>query len=497
MPERLAQLPRVTVGRGDWHRPAPGYSFTVSHPVTVYLAVDRRGDAQLDPSWERTDLMLTWGENHHDLVYRRDFPAGAVTVPGNSVEHTPGAYGLPHAAFIESRSKELVVTPSDAATATMPDRPETRQPSEDPPVVLTLQIDVNGDGEWVDHATIDVPAADYVCHLLPEDLDATWMRLKTDRDCIITAFLHQTTNRFHDGDAPSAAGLFAGLADIGDTNAHSALVYAAQRNRNLRVITGDGRHFEFTKAGFEFEQEEVDPELTELLEVAPEFTVDEASVILEHRGQKLRLPKGDHLFDRVFASGWPRASREVESERHLANIHGTFYEVPLITNDQPPAYHLMRPVASHNKQIADFCSWNGLLVLSGVRQGAANDGHVFADAENNVALWFGGVDDLWKLGKPRGHGGPWKDTPVKALEPSDPYLMTGYDKKRVTLSADRDTAITMEVDFDHQSGWHAYKVVTLQADAPVTYEFPASFSAHWIRFIASNDCEATAQMTYQ
>ena len=56
--------------------------------------------------------------------------------------------------------------------------------------------------------------------------------------------------------------------------------------------------------------------------------------------------------------------REVESERHLANIHGTFYEVPLLTNGEPPAIDLMRPIASHSKHITDYCSWNGLLVLA-------------------------------------------------------------------------------------------------------------------------------------
>src|SRR5690606_33963169 len=140
-----------------------------------------------------------------------------------------------------------------------------------------------------------------------------------------------------------------------------------------------------------------------------------------------------------------------------ANIHGTFYEVPLINNGEPPAFNLVRPVCSHDKQITDFCSWNGLLVLAGVKPGATNDGHVFADEEQKTALWFGGVDDLWKLGKPVGNGGPWKDTAVKAGQQSDPFLMTGYDRKTLTLSADTETTVTVEIDFDHQSGWHRYK----------------------------------------
>ncbi len=126
--------------------------------------------------------------------------------------------------------------------------------------------------------------------------------------------------------------------------------------------------------------------------------------------------------------------REVESERLLANVHGTFYELPLITNGAPPAWNLVRPVSSHRKQIVDFATWNGLLVLTGARTDAAQEGHIFADPARNVALWFGGVDDLWRFGKPIGNGGPWSNTKVLAGKPSDPYLMRGYDQKSFELS---------------------------------------------------------------
>ena len=50
---------------------------------------------------------------------------------------------------------------------------------------------------------------------------------------------------------------------------------------------------------------------------------------------------------------------EVESERMLANIHGTFYEVPFWIVGQAPLYTKMRPVSTPNKQISDFTIWNG------------------------------------------------------------------------------------------------------------------------------------------
>src|SRR5690606_5224661 len=118
------------------------------------------------------------------------------------------------------------------------------------------------------------------------------------------------------------------------------------------------------------------------------------------------------------------------------------------------------PITTHKKQILDFCTWRGLLVLSGTREEAAKDGHYFGDGESGAGLWFGGIDDLWKLGKPVGTGGPWKDMAVKAGEASLPYLMTGYDKKKVELRSDKDVVVTLEVDFDH-NGWHTYKTITV------------------------------------
>jgi len=365
------------------------------------------------------------------------------------------------------------------------------------PVVFTLQTDAKGNGQWVDHSRVVVPARGYVGKLLPEDFQAAWLRVKTDRDCIATAFLHQTTSRYADGSHPANAALFAGLAAADAKDALPAMLYPAKQNRDLRVMASQGRGFRFTKAGFEFQPDEPDETLARLLEVKPEFEVDAASVILRHRGQQIRLPKGPSAFDKPFANGWPRGTREVESERHLANIHGTFYEVPLLTNGDPPEFHLLRPVASHAKQITDFCSWNGLLVLAGVRADAANDAHVFSSPKHGIGLWFGGVDDLWKLGKPVGHGGPWKDTPVKAGKPSDPYLMTGYDKKTLTLVSGVDAAITIEFDFDHLSGWHPYQTVQLRAGQAFSHEFPAGFSAHWVRFTADRACTATAQLAYE
>ena len=499
MSAKLTGLPRVTIQRGDWHKPAPGFEFEVDRPVTVYLAVDRRGSPKLPEPWQQTDLYLSWGKNFQDDIYSRTFPAGTISIPSNSTEHTSGAFGMPHTAFVDSRRLQIAeITAKGNATVTTPVKVVQAAEPDPGPVTFTLEVDRKGNGQWAELDTVDVPNNAYVTHYLPDGLEAVWLRFKTSRDCVATAMLHQTSNDYVDGRTPEHRALFDGLADVNDETALSALVYAAKRNRNLRVITGDNRYFEFTKSGFQFQPDKPDPQLKELLHVEPEFTVDEASVVLKYKGHNFRLPKGDPAFDQSFASGWPRVSREVESERHLANIHGTFYEVPLITNGAPPAWNLMRPVSSHSKRITDFCSWNGLLVLAGVRADAAADGHVFTDVGNKTALWFGGVDDLWKLGKPVGRGGPWKDTPVKANVPSDPYLMTGYDRKTVEMSHDSSETVTfkLQVDINGNGFWVDYDSFAVPAGKTLSHEFPAAFSACWSRTLTDRDTTATAMFHY-
>ena len=112
---------------------------------------------------------------------------------------------------------------------------------------------------------------------------------------------------------------------------------------------------------------------------------------------------------------------------------------------------------------------------------------------------FGAIDDLWKLGKPIGQGGPWMYTSVEANRPSDPYLMAGYDQKTLTLSHDAAEAVTfdVEVDFYAADEWHRYQRVTVTAGKVHTLEFPSGYAAHWIRFKTDKNCKATAQLKYE
>ena len=497
IPDELAVLPRVTIERGNWRRPADGYSFEVSHPVTVFLAVDQRGHPALDEPWKPTTMELRWGKGHRDRVFQRRFPAGTIAIPPNTTEHVKGSFGMPHTAFVQSTSSELTITPNQAASVSRP-ASERNQASQEP-VVFTVQIDANGTNDWKDFREYRVPDGEARSVVLPNDLNAVWMRFKANRDCIATAFLHQTS-RYPNADQNRASSeqCFAGIADVEDDEVIPGLVYAAKRNRNLRIVHQD-RCFEFTKSKFQFKADETDAKLKRLLQVESEFQVDQASVVIESQGKRYRLPKGDAAFDKPFSFGWPRAVREVESERELANIHGTFYELPLITNGAPPAWNLIRPVSSHRKQIPDFCTWNGLLVLSGVKPNGGDDHHVFRDQTLKTGLWFGGIDDLWKLGKPIGIGGPLFDTELQAQVPSDPYLMRGYDEKTAILSHGSNgmVEITLQIDIDGNGRWVTYKSFSIPAGEESTHRFPTGFSACWVRAICDVSTSATVQFEYR
>ena len=223
------------------------------------------------------------------------------------------------------------------------------------------------------------------------------------------------------------------------------------------------------------------------------LTVDAASVIVDDgQGRHWRLPKGDASFDQN--PGSERVLREGVTERDLFNCHGTFYELPA---ESAGGFPKIRPIATHNCHIADYASYRGLLVLSGVANDAQGE-HVIQSDDGRCALWVGALDDLWQLGKPRGVGGPWKDSAVKAGEVSDPYLMTGDDHKRVELSHAGNQAVNlrMEVDITGTGQWVTYRKFAVPPGKTIEHVFPKDFGAYWVRVSADVNTTATAKFQY-
>ena len=376
-------------------------------------------------------------------------------------------------------------------------------------VTFDIELDTAGNGRWSLWKSVTVPAGGYAFELLPQELKAGWLRVIPRDANVVTAYLHQRQSPRYAPDSNTS--LFRGLARVGEasTPCCAALLRPAAHNRNLMVLArpdaaGPEVYAEvdeklaFTTLGDAARADEV----RTICAVKPEFSVDAASVIVNNGKQTLRLPKGPAAFDRQFPGGAPRAVREVESERSLANIHGTFYEVPRTVpfgKDQPLDYYKLRPVASHDRLITDFCTWRGLLVLAGCRTSAEATPNFLKSADGKLGLWFGSIDDLWQLGKPVGTGGPWKDTAVTAGVPSDPYLMTGYDKKRVLIehTASAPVAITVEVDVANDCKWYSYTTLQVDPGRTLEYRFPDAFGAHWVRLTAGTACTVSAEFRYE
>ena len=400
--------------------------------------------------------------------------------------------------------------------------------SSEKSVKITIQIDEKGTNQWTDLKTIQLDQNAYNYYLFDATLKTEWVRLISDTSTNLTATFHLTDSSPNESKSET---LFEAIATIdSDEPVSHAKLFSNKTNFNLSVFGGKienktfKRESDYEFASFEFEFKKGLKDSTALEAVKTEniwkelnfenkevqdnsdskitnkeiWTEDEASVILHAKNYNLRLPKGSANHKSKFPSGTMRFKREVESERELANICGTFYELPLQEVGKEPLYKMMRPVATHNKQISDFNTWNGLLVMSGIKKSAKASEHIYKSEDGAIALWFGGIDDIWSFGKPVGEGGVWKNTAVKANELSDLYLMTGYDKKSMQLESDIDAEITLYIHINpYLKEPVLFKTFTVKAGEKLEYQFPEGFSAHWAQLKTDKDCKATAWFVYK
>jgi len=373
-------------------------------------------------------------------------------------------------------------------------------------VTFDFEVDAKGCGQWKTLRSVTVPAKGYVWIDFPADQQAEWIRVRPNRDCQqATVFFNYSAS---DPRTSEADPIFAGLATP-QTPACSA---------GLMLCRGGGKH-SLLVAGLAVKGHSLEEigtyELDSQMRLRPiddpnaqtwikknaaipqgVLTADAASVLyVDDAHRRWRLPKGDAAFDDLTGAGLMRISREVTTERDLFNCHGTFYELPA---DNAGGFAKIRPICTHNRRITDYCSHRGLLLLTGICD-EGNNPHIIRSDDGKLALWAGAVDDLWKLGKTVGRGGPWKDTTVKANQPSDPYLMTGYDAKTLTLSHTNPQAVTMrvEVDITGNGHWVPYRSFTVAPNSRLEHQFPTAFQAYWLRVIADQDCTATAWLIYE
>lgn len=226
-------------------------------------------------------------------------------------------------------------------------------------------------------------------------------------------------------------------------------------------------------------------------------TLDDASVlIVDDRGRRWRLPRATHGLDEATRAGELRLCREVATERDMLNVAGTFFELPAENAD---GFAKIRPVSSHPLRVTDFGGYRGLFLMSGVRADAPAGEHLLRSDDGKAALWAGAIDDLWKLGKPRGEGGPWKGSRVKAGEASDPYLLWGYDRRSLTLEHDQNVPVyfRVELDLTGTGVWVTWQHREVSPGEQARLEFEPAVQARWLRVTASDACTATAWLKYE
>lgn len=226
------------------------------------------------------------------------------------------------------------------------------------------------------------------------------------------------------------------------------------------------------------------------------ISADAASVlVVDDRGRRWRLPKTTDSYQAPTETGMIRVCREVSTERDVLSAYGTFYELPAENAD---GFAKIRPVATHPYRVMDYASFRGMLVLSGLRADATGK-HVIRSDDGKVALWVGAIDDLWKLGKPRGQGGPWLNTAVTSNAPSDPYLIWGYGERELFLSHDHANSveINVELDLTGTGVWVKLKTFTVHAGETSRFKLDPVVQARWLRTTASTACNATAQLRYE
>ena len=374
---------------------------------------------------------------------------------------------------------------------------------------FTLEIDEKGDGQWKSWREVALKVNESTQWVeIPATVAGAWIRAKADRDIARAGITFQYAVK--DERVTERGSLFKGLSKAGDTTSLGAFLLT--RGANLRTLSVLAANVTVgqTTLGDAYElsadlklTKQKDPEVAAYVEKNTPIpqsivTADEASVIFVESGVRWRLPRSaSPAHDALLARSALRKAREVCTERDMLQAHGTFYELPALN---AKGAIRMRPIATSDTAVHDFCSYRGLLVLSGVSASAAQDDrHIIRSDDGKAAVWVGTADDLWQLGKPRGHGGPWKNSDVTAGKPSDPYLMTGYDKKRITLAnhGEVETTITVELDGAGDGRFAAYQSFKLAPSAKETFVFPDWINAYWVRTVSSATTNATAQLTYE
>ena len=340
-----------------------------------------------------------------------------------------------------------------------------------------IEVDADGTGRWEPAGTVRAGGNDL------SGLKGEWIRFAAPgahRNATVALSYRAADTRAEDGfDAIPAKRMALGADEKALLHVNAVDPYALSLSTGKKVkVEGEGEQSRLVLSDCPMAAVAVTKD-------APlktgELKYESSSILyVDDSGNRWRLPYGSRLSTSQLlnlSTSASRVCREICTERDHFNAGGIYYELPA---ENAHGFAGVRPVATHNRPIVDYCSWRGLFALS---------------FPGEVRLMA--VDDMWKAGKARGFGGPWKDSAVRSGEASDAYLMNGFDRKTLTLSASAAMSVAMEVDVTGWGVWVKAGEYALDAGKPVADELPRALSGYWVRFVASAAGTVSAQFEYR
>jgi len=373
-------------------------------------------------------------------------------------------------------------------------------------VSFKFETDKTGNNNFSTLKTVEVAPESSQFVEFGENEEGEWIRVSMNSPAKVMVSFNYTDV---DERPASPAQMFNGIAEVSETDVLGGLLYGLGNDRRaLGISTVHFKDGLETETGY-YELDEnlnlvakTDAETNSFIKekfAIPEnvIEIEESSVlVIDDKNRRWRLPLGSDSYKQLTVAAQLRICREVATERDLLSCSGTFYELPAENAD---GFAKIRPVSSHNFRIHDYASYRGMLVMTGLSPDVKAGEHIVVSNDGKAAVWLGTIDDLWALGKPTGHGGPWKNSAVKAGEPSDPYLIGFYDKRSLEISHDSKETVTFRIEVEPigHGPWMTYQTIKVNPGEKFEYIFPESFQARWIRFTADKDCSATAWLVYR
>lgn len=374
-------------------------------------------------------------------------------------------------------------------------------------VTFTFETDEQGNGVWKTLKIVSVKAGKAASIDFNANDKGEWIRVKTDKPTLATVSFSYTAK---DNRGETTDELFKGMLSASKNEGSGGLLYSLGNNRRaLGVLANRCIDGKVTETGY-YEMNDTlqlvkKEDVTTSSLIREKFAIPQQAasievgsvLIIDDDNRRWRLPLGAKEYEALTNESRLRMCREVATERDLFSCMGTFYELPAENAD---GFAKIRPISTHNYRINDYASYRGMMLMTGIdpEEGKENK-HIIISADGKAAVWAGTIDDLWKLGKPVGQGGPWKDTEVEPGIFSDPYLIAFYDKKELQLShhSDKKVNFSVEVDPTGCGDWMEYAVYTVEPGKVFKQMLPTAFQARWIRFKADTQTKVTAWLEYK